>query len=134
MRKLSELEEYLNQVREFSSITLQEYTDNWKTQRIIERTLQLMIELCTDIAGHLISSERLRVPTSYADTFKVLLEGTLIDSSLYQVMERMAKFRNIVVHHYDKIDESIVVTILREHLDDFLLFRDAILKILKPKN
>lgn len=134
MRKLSELEEYLNQVREFSSITLQEYTDNWKTQRIIERTLQLMIELCTDIAGHLISSERLRVPTSYADTFKVLLEGTLIDSSLYQVMERMAKFRNIVVHHYDKIDESIVVTILRDHLDDFLLFRDAILKILKPKN
>lgn len=134
MRKLSELEEYLNQVREFSSITLQEYTDNWKTQRIIERTLQLMIELCTDIAGHLISSERLRVPTSYADTFKVLLEGTLIDSSLYQVMERMAKFRNIVVHHYDKIDESIVVTTLREHLDDFLLFRDAILKILKPKN
>jgi uncharacterized protein YutE (UPF0331/DUF86 family) len=131
MRKLSELEEYLNQVREFSSITLQEYTDNWKTQRIIERTLQLMIELCTDIAGHLISSERLRVPTSYADTFKVLLEGTLIDSSLYQVMERMAKFRNIVVHHYDKIDESIVVTILREHLDDFLLFRDAILKTLK---
>lgn len=133
MRKLSELEEYLNQVREFSSITLQEYTDNWKTQRIIERTLQLMIELCTDIAGHLISSERLRVPTSYADTFKVLLEGNLIDPSLYQVMERMAKFRNIVVHHYDKIDESIVVTILREHLDDFLLFRDTILKTLDAK-
>lgn len=83
MRKLSELEEYLNQIREFSSITLGEYTDNWKTQRIIERTLQLMIELCTDIAGHLISSERLRVPTSYADTFKVLLEGNLIDPSLY---------------------------------------------------
>lgn len=48
-------------------------------------------------------------------------------------MERMAKFRNIVVHHYDKIDESIVVTILREHSDDFLLFRDAILKTLKRK-
>jgi len=99
MRKLSELEEYLNQVREFSSITLQEYTDNWKTQRIIERTLQLMIELCTDIAGHLISSERLRVPTSYADTFKVLLEGNLIDPSLYQVMERMAKFNGLVKSH-----------------------------------
>lgn len=64
----------------------------------------------------------------------MLLEGNLIDPSLYQVMEKMAKFRNIVVHHYDKIDESIVVTILREHLDDFLVFRDAILKTLKEKN
>lgn len=134
MRKLSELEEYLNQIKEFSSITLEEYTDDWKTRRIVERTLQLMIELCTDIAGHLISSEKLRVPTSYADTFKVLLEGKLIDTSLYQVMERMAKFRNIIVHNYDKIDESIVVTILNKHLDDFLLFRDAILKALEERD
>jgi uncharacterized protein YutE (UPF0331/DUF86 family) len=34
----------------------------------------------------------------------------------------------IVVHHYEKIDASIVIIILRKHLDDFLLFRDAILK------
>jgi uncharacterized protein YutE (UPF0331/DUF86 family) len=45
-------------------------------------------------------------------------------------MEGMAKFRNIVVHQYDKIDNSIVVGILKRHLDDFLNFRNAILSIL----
>ena len=44
-------------------------------------------------------------------------------------MEKMAKFRNVVAHHYDRVDAAIVVTILRRHLDDFLLFRDAILAV-----
>ena len=43
----------------------------------------------------------------------------------------MTKFRNIVVHHYDKVDEAVVVDILKRHLDDFLQYRDAILKLLK---
>lgn len=75
MRKLSELEEYIGQIREFASIKQEEYSRDWKTQRIIERTLQMMIELTVDISAHLISDKRLRVPTGYADTFKVLFEG-----------------------------------------------------------
>jgi uncharacterized protein YutE (UPF0331/DUF86 family) len=133
MRKLSELEGYLSQVREFSSIKPEEYSGDWKIQRIIERTLQMMIELAVDISAHLISDRRLRVPTGYADTFRVLHEGGLISEDLYQVLVQMAKFRNIVVHHYDQIDESIVVDILRNHLGDFLLFRDAVLKIIKQE-
>jgi uncharacterized protein YutE (UPF0331/DUF86 family) len=134
LRKLAEMEEYLGQIREFSSLTKEEYSGDWKSQRIVERTLQIMIELTVDISSHLISDKKLRVPSGYADTFKVLFDSGLIDPPLFQAMEKMAKFRNIVVHHYDKIDESIVVTILREHLDDFLLFRDAILKILKAES
>lgn len=130
LRKLSELEEYLGQIREFSSIAEEEYSKDWKTQRIVERTLQIMIELAADISSHLISDKKLRLPTSYADTFKVLSEAGLIDPPLYEIMEKMAKFRNIVVHHYDRIDESIVITILQKHLEDFLVFRDAILRIL----
>jgi len=46
-------------------------------------------------------------------------------------MEKMAKFRNIIIHHYDKVDEAIVVDILKTHLDDFLLFKEAILNFLR---
>jgi uncharacterized protein YutE (UPF0331/DUF86 family) len=51
--------------------------------------------------------------------------------SVCSVVDKMAKFRTIVVHHDDKIDETIVVTILRTHLSDFQLFREAILAILR---
>ena len=78
LRKLSELEIYLAQVKEFSNITLQQYKADWKTQRIIERTLQMIIETCVDIANHIISDSDMRPPKTYADTFGVLSENEII--------------------------------------------------------
>ena len=46
----------------------------------------------------------------------------------------MAKFRNVVVHHYDKVDAEIVVGILRKDLKDFKGYRDAIVNFLKTNN
>ncbi len=46
MRKLAEMEQYLQQIREFTAMTLDEYSSDWKAQRIVERTLHLMIERC----------------------------------------------------------------------------------------
>ena len=131
LRKLSELEEYLNQIREYSNITASDYSKDWKTQRIVERTLQMLIETCVDIAGHIISDQGYRIPKSYADAFRVLHEENILDTKLFDAMEKIAKFRNIVVHHYDKVDPEIVVTILRKHLDDFLSYKDAIINVVK---
>jgi len=131
MRKLAELETYINQMKEYSSITVKDYAKDWKMQRIIERTLQMMIELCVDIANHIIADRKYRVPTSYSDTFQVLEEEGIISKKHYKTMKNMAQFRNIIVHHYDKIDEAIVVNILRQNLKDFLEYRDSILKIIK---
>jgi uncharacterized protein YutE (UPF0331/DUF86 family) len=131
MRKLAELETYIKQIREYSAITVKEYFKDWKLQRIVERTLQMMIELCVDIANLIIADEKFRVPTSYSDTFKVLEEEGLISDEQCNTMKKMAQFRNIIVHHYDKIDETIIVNILRQNLKDFFEYRDSVLKIIK---
>ncbi len=123
MRKLAELETYIKQ--------MQEYSKDWKIQRIIERTLQMMIELCVDIANHIIADKKYRVPTSYSDTFQVLEEEGIISKKQYKTIKNMAQFRNTIVHHYDKIDEAIVVNILRRNLKDFFEYRDSVLKIIK---
>ena len=127
LRKISEIEMYRSQIEEFSNITTKEYRENWKTQRIVERTLQIMIEICVDISNHIISEGEMRVPVSYADTFKILHENGVIDSDLLDTMAKMAKFRNIVVHQYEEVDAEIVVLILKKHLCDFERFKEAIL-------
>lgn len=131
LRKLSAIDEYLQQIGEFSGVSVDEYKSDWKSQRIVERTLQMLIETCADIANHIISDRNMRIPTSYSDTFRVLLENNAINENLFAVMEKMAKFRNIVVHQYEEVDAEIVIMILRKHLDDFVRFRDAILGSLK---
>ena len=47
-------------------------------------------------------------------------------------MEKMAKFRNVVVHQYEKIDPAIVVSILHENLADFEKYIKAITRFLAP--
>ena len=56
-----------------------------------------------------------------------------MSDELYSSAKKMAKFRNVVVHHYDKVDADIVVAILRKNLDDFLSYRDAIISFLKSE-
>jgi len=90
----------------------------------------MLIEICIDVANHLISDKNMRLPTGYADTFKVLMENKVISKELCKTMEKMAKFRNVIVHQYEKIDPVIVVSILHKNLGDFEKYKKAILKIL----
>lgn len=131
LRKLSQLEEYVSQIGEYRQVSTQQYREDWKLQRIIERTLQMMIETCVDIASHIISDGKFRIPDSYADSFRVLSEKEIIPDDLCKTMESISKFRNVIVHHYDRVDAEIVVEILREQVDDFNSFKEAVVNWLK---
>jgi uncharacterized protein YutE (UPF0331/DUF86 family) len=130
LRKLSELEEYFGQITEYKASTVEDYKNDWKLQRIIDRTLQMMIETCVDIAGHIISDNNYRIPDSYADAFKVLSENKIIQPGLCRTMMQISKFRNIIVHQYDRVDAEIVVGILHKRLDDFNTYKESIIDYL----
>jgi uncharacterized protein YutE (UPF0331/DUF86 family) len=127
LRKLADLDEYLSQVSEYRDITLERYREEWKTQRIVERTLQMAIEVCVDIANHVIADRGLRVPMTYAEAFEVLGEAGLLGAEQRDAMIRMTKFRNVIVHDYARVDPAIVVRILRERLEDLSRFKTAVL-------
>lgn len=128
LRKFASLDVYRRQLQEYEGITLEAYRSDWKPQRIIERTLQMMIELCADVASHVVSDYGLRTPETYADTFRVLGENGILTPDKTAIMEKMAKFRNIVVHQYEAVDAEIVVLVLRKHLVDFQFFAETITK------
>ena len=131
LRKLADLETYFNQLSEYSNLTVKKYGGDWKVQRIVERTLQMMIESCLDIAGHIISDGGYRIPNNYADTFRVLYENNILDKELFATMGKMVKFRNIIVHDYDKVDTEVVIAILKKDLNDFVGYKNTILEFLK---
>jgi uncharacterized protein YutE (UPF0331/DUF86 family) len=131
LRKLTDLDQYVSQVSEYGAITVEDYRRDWKTQRIVERTLQLAIEVCLDIANHMIADSNLRVPATYAEAFEVLAEAGLLDSGQRDAMVRMCGFRNLIVQEYARINAAIVVRILQEHLGDFARFKTAVLGWMK---
>ena len=62
--------------------------------------MQVAIEVCLDLASHIISYEGFREPLDNKDCFQVLQENDLISAELVDRLKRMAQFRNVVVHDY----------------------------------
>jgi uncharacterized protein YutE (UPF0331/DUF86 family) len=133
LRKLSDLSDLCGQMVEYQGITVRRYAADWKSQRIVERTLQMMVEMCLDVANHIISDKGYRRPVGYADHFTVLRENRVLNARLTARMEKMAKFRNLIVHNYDKVDAEIVVGILKKSLADFDAFKAAVVKFLETQ-
>jgi uncharacterized protein YutE (UPF0331/DUF86 family) len=133
LRKLSDLSDLYQQILEFRSITARRYAADWKTQRIVERTLQMMVEICLDIANHIISDKGFRRPVGYADHFAVLHENEILNAKLTKRMMKIAKFRNLIVHNYDKIEAEIIVGILKKNLPDFEAFKMAVRPLLEAR-
>ena len=121
-RKLAELAEYVGQASEYRDLTVEDYRADWKTQRIVERTLQMAIETCLDVASHVIADRGLGPPSTYAEAFEILVRAGLMSPGLGRVMIEMTGFRNVIVHEYARIDAEVVVRVLREHLEDFRRF------------
>jgi uncharacterized protein YutE (UPF0331/DUF86 family) len=126
LRRLADLDVYLEQLAPYRNIDAAAYQQDWKTQRIVERTLHLAIETCMDVADHLVADRRLRVPETGAESFEILADADLLPKDLGRALALMVGFRNILVHDYTRLDPAIVIRVLRTDLADLERFRDAV--------
>lgn len=131
LRKSADIERYLDDLEEFRDIGAAAYAADWKTQRIVERTLHLAIEASMDIADHLVADLRLPVPETAAGAFAVLADAGVLDGALAQGLRRMVAFRNILVHDYARLDPLIVLRVVADGVADVRRFRTAVLDRLR---
>ena len=136
-RILSDIKANIADLKNEQNLSWDEYLADKKSRRFIERTMHITIEAMLDIAQHIISDEKLREPDSYRDTFRVLAENKILDSDSVKIFEKMAAFRNLIVHYYERVDDEVIFGILKNNLGDFELYYQKIrdwLKQLKDKD
>ena len=127
-RKIKKVEERLQRLKMLEG-ALSSFTDYQKSldaKDIAERNLQVAIETCLDIGKIIISQERLNEPKDNKGIFVVLSESGYLSEESISFMLPMAGTRNILVHGYDKIDDSLIYGILKRHLFDFTTFLNEI--------
>jgi uncharacterized protein YutE (UPF0331/DUF86 family) len=129
--RLTQLAGYIVDLIESQNMEQQEYLEDKKTQRYIERTLHLAIECCIDIGNHLIADQNWREPLNNKDVFTVLEENGVVSSALLPNLSKMAQFWNILVHDYAKIEPDIVYSILKNNVVDFQKFIKETVEALK---
>ncbi len=77
--------------------------------RAVKYSFVTAIEGCTRAAQHVISSAGLGMPQSNADALRLLGKNDVIEPELAEAVARAVGFRNILVHEYVEVDDSVVV-------------------------
>lgn len=131
-RHLSELHNALNLLNELKSKEFKDFQQDRHLVGSAKYHLIVATEAVIDICNHLISKNKLRIPESYSDTFKVMAEANLLTLDLADIkLTAMARFRNRLVHVYWEIDVDMLYKILQENLNDLEQFVNEISKNLK---
>ena len=90
--------------------------------------IQRACEAALDMGQHLVRRERLGLPQSGRDVFELLSHGGWIDQPLADSLKKMVGFRNIAVHDDQSLQLPITISIITDHLQDFLRYSEVLLK------
>ncbi len=117
-RFASEIYSSVNELKKLSRLEESDFVSDVYRLNSAKYFLIVGIEAAIDLCNHIISMNKLRQPEGYADTFRVLEEEGIIDSEFADELEKMARFRNRLVHIYWEIDDEYIYKILNEDIDD----------------
>jgi len=124
--KLESLRRCLDRIRSKKPDTLNQLLEDIDMQDILALNLERSIQLCVDIANHILSSLDDAPAMSMAESFERLSENEIISVELAGNLRRAVGFRNLSVHAYDKIDWHLVWKILEGDLKDLVRFLECV--------
>jgi len=116
----------LDRIKSKKPENLEDLLQDIDTQDIIALNLERSIQLCVDIANHILSNLDDSPVMSMAKSFERLSEKEIISQELAANLRRAVGFRNLSVHAYDKIDWSLVWNILESDLKDLVRFLECV--------
>jgi uncharacterized protein YutE (UPF0331/DUF86 family) len=126
-RKLRRIEGFLREIVSADAPKdFEDFSKNIVFKRFIERNIELAIEQMIDVCKHFISALDLQEPETYAECFRILGENGILGKETMGIFQSMARYRNLLIHGYDGIDDTVTYGIYKERLGDFRIFIESV--------
>lgn len=115
------IEEVRRTVGEISRLASKPYAEMGLDEKYSMRyQLVVLVEAMGDIGMHIAIEDLGSEPRSYAECFKLLEAGGLIESA--EDLVKMVRLRNLLVHRYWIIDDARVYRAVKEDFEHLLEF------------
>jgi len=125
--KIAEIEEYLDELREFLPSSFDEYMGSVLKRAACERYFEKIVEAVVDLAFLIIRESEFKTPDSTRESFAILTEKGLISKELSLDLGKAKGMRNWLAHRYGKIDDRKVFDAIKDKLfDDVEKFLEAV--------
>jgi uncharacterized protein YutE (UPF0331/DUF86 family) len=127
---MGEINAALHKLDRYSEISEKEFLSSSEKIDSAKYNLIVAIEGAIDICNSVVARAGGRAPRDHADCFAILGELGLLPGQYIDRLKRMAKFRNLLVHLYWKVDDRKVYSILREDVPDIKEYLSIINRII----
>lgn len=124
--KIASIDRCLARIHEETASGLDALDDQTRQDAVV-LNLMRACESTIDLAMHVATRLGVDIPQETREVFSLLHDAGLIDAELRDRLHRMVGFRNLAVHEYQRIQRPILESIIRDRLDDFTAFTEAIL-------
>ena len=112
--KLRVIERKLEEIKSWKINSFENFQKSTLMQNAVERALQVAIEVMIDISERFLALEKIQPKNTAAENIAQLQKLNIIKP--VPEYSDMVKFRNFIVHRYEKIDLEIVYGILKNKL------------------
>jgi uncharacterized protein YutE (UPF0331/DUF86 family) len=124
--RCQEIEESLGRLEKIKAVKKEDFLQDRDLQDIACYRLLVAIEAALGLCYHVSAKHLKRVPEEYAECFAILSDAQIIPKDLSEALQRMARFRNLLVHMYWKLDYPAVYDMIQHHLGNLRRFSEAI--------
>ena len=128
--RCAEIDDSLARLEQLRSLSRDAFLSNQDLLDVACYRLLVAIEAALALCFHVSAKRLQKVPEEYAGCFTVLQEAGLLPADLTSRLRQMARFRNLLVHVYWKIDYGQVYDVIQTRLDDLRAFRSAMAELL----
>ena len=125
-----EIEESLTRLEQLHHLTKDQFLSNQDTLDIACYRLLIAIEAALALCFHVSAKRLKKTPEEYAGCFSLLHEADIISADLCERLQKMARFRNLLIHVYWTIDYNQVYEIIQTRLKDLRDFSGTITQLL----
>ncbi len=125
-RLFLEMDQAIGKLMESSRLSQEIFLSDPKFYDSAKYNLIVAVESLIDICNHIIAQKRLGKPEDYGDVLRIIGKELSLDEEFVRRLEKMARFRNLIVHLYWKVDNAEVYSILKNNLEDFEAVKRAL--------
>ncbi len=128
--RCQEIEESLERLERIGAKPEEEFLRDQDLKDVACYRLLVAIEAALGLCYHVSAKRLKKVPEGYAECFSILADSGIIPVDLSEKLQKMARFRNLLVHMYWKIDYRILYKMIQNNLNDLRNFSKAIVSLL----
>jgi uncharacterized protein YutE (UPF0331/DUF86 family) len=128
--RCADIDEAVTRLGRFAAMPVEQFAGEPEAVDAACYRLLVGIEAAIALCYHVSAVHLRRVPEQYAACFDTLCENGIVSADLAARLRAMARFRNLLVHLYQRVDPARVHAILRERLPDLRAFAAAVVRLI----